>query len=193
MRPAHAVVCLVLAAGCASARPQVADPAAGSTSSTEMDGGAASWTDDASVAGDGASVGARLRRSSPEVAWLVAHMADEPDPARHGDSDAVRRLAAYGPEGVRAAVEVFRVGDARRVPFARRVLERAALRSCRSDQGRAGARVRWMVTGSLEAPIADAGIAWSDLLVRWPEARIQRVQAWADAGLPCAAADDGGV
>lgn len=187
-----AAALLVLGGGCASAQPRAVDRGVEATPSTAMDGGTAPGADGASEVDAGASEGAPRRRSSPEVAWLVAHMADEPDPARHGDSDAVRRLAGYGPEGVRAAVEVFRVGDARRVPFARRVLEHAALRSCRGDRGRAGARVNWMVSGTLGVAAADAGIAWGDLLVRWPEARIVRVQSWADAGLPCEP-DDAGV
>ena len=58
---------------------------------------------------------------------------------------------------------------------------------CCASDGRILARIRlW--------PTRDTGLTGeAHPLVRWPEARIQRVQAWADAGLLCAAADDGGV
>jgi len=175
--------------GCASARPVPSStgPEAEATTDAEGDAGSAM---DAAVEDTG-----RLVRSSPEVAWLVAHLADDPNPARLGDSDAMRRLVARGAEGVSAAVEVFRVGDATRVPYARRVLEGVALRHCRGDHGRAAARVRWIISGALTPSGPDAGIAWSDLLVRWPAERIARVQQWAAAGAPCGddASPDGGA
>ncbi len=175
--------------GCAAARPQPvsAEHEGAFTTGPTGDGGADDGLD-AAVASDAvAGEAGRSPRSSPEVAWLVAHLADDPNPARLGDSDAVRRLVARRSEGVDAAVEVFRVGDARRVPFARRVIEGVALRSCRGDHGRAASRVRWIVTGSLDPSPPDAGIAWSDLLLRWPAERIARVHGWAAGGVPCGA------
>lgn len=175
--------------GCAAARPQPVSAEHEGAYATGLPGdGGADEGLDAAVASDAvaAEVG-RPARSSPEVAWLVAHLADDPNPARLGDSDAVRRLVAHGSEGVSAAVEVFRVGDTRRVPFARRVIEGVALRSCRGDHGRAAARVRWIITGTLDPSPPDAGIAWSDLLLRWPAERISRVQGWAAGGVPCGA------
>jgi hypothetical protein len=141
------------------------------------------------TADGGAPAGIALRAdagvASAEVAWLVAHLAEEPDRANPRESDAVRRLARAGPAGVHAVAEVLRAGDALRAPFARRVLERVALERCRRDLSRAAARL-----ARLQRP--DAGVAsdagfvwWSADDARWASEAVERIHAWASAGLPC--------
>ena len=133
---------------------------------------------------------------SAETAWLVTHLADDPDPARGGESDAARRLARRGAEGVRAVVEVFRVGDPRRTPFARRVIETVALQRCHHDRLRAARLVAGLQSGpDAGAVAADAGFLWSggdD--TRWPAEALGRVFRWVDAAMPCetSAGMDGG-
>jgi hypothetical protein len=124
--------------------------------------------------------------ASAELAWLVAHLADEPDRSHQGDSDAVRRLVRAGPPGVHAVAEVLRAGDARRAPFARRVLERVALERCRRDLPRAATRLAELQRPDAGARAPDAGFVWwgaDD--ARWPSEAVDRVHAWAAAGLPC--------
>lgn len=146
---------------------------------------------DASVDVD---LAARMRER--ERAWLVAHLADEPDPARVGESDAVRRLAAEGGDGVTTVAEVFRVGDEERLPFARRVVERVALSRCRRDRARAG-RVLAVLqrgAGSSEARSV-SNLVWFEGPARWPAEAVERMRAWGRAGAPCDVGldADGGV
>jgi hypothetical protein len=123
---------------------------------------------------------------SGETAWLVAHLADEPDPSHGGDSDSVRRLSQMGAEGVLAVAEVFRVGDVRRIPYARRVIERVALRRCLRDHGRAGWRVTALERGTTTHAIdPDAGVVWTSGDARWSNEAVERVRQWARDGMPC--------
>ncbi len=130
---------------------------------------------------------------SGEIAWLVTHIADDPEPARGGESDEVRRLAAIGADGIHATAEVFRVGDPRRVPFARRVIERVATAQCHRNLTLAGITIVHLQSGpDAGAPPPDAGIIWSggdD--TRWPDEAIARLHHWADTGLPCEGQDAG--
>lgn len=131
-----------------------------------------------------ASVEARV--ADAETAWLVAHLAEGADPTHRGESDSVRRLAARGPAGVLAVAEVFRVGDGERLPYARRVVERVAGRRCLHDRARTARVVSWLCSGG--APPAldpDAGVAWSGGDGRWPNASVDRLRGWAQAGAPC--------
>jgi hypothetical protein len=168
-----AVACAVACASAARVAPTaVVDPV-----STPYDAATAS---DAAVAVDAAP------RTNPEVAWLTAHLADTPDPSHVGESDAVRRLATMGSEGILAVAEVFRVGDARRVPFARRVLERVALRRCHYDAARAALTIRRIEYADPQATVAaDAGIAWRER-DQWPEAHVETLRQWALSGAACA-------
>jgi hypothetical protein len=133
------------------------------------------------------------RVADAETAWLVAHLADAPDPTRTGESDAVRRLAARGAPGALAVAEVFRVGDPRRLPYARRVVERVLERHCQRDRGRTARVVAWLCRGDPFPTIdPDAGVVWHGD-GRWSNASVDRLRAWALAGAPCApiAADAG--
>lgn len=121
-----------------------------------------------------------------ETAWLVAHLADDPDPANPRESDAVRRLSALGENGLRAAVEVFRVGDERRVPFARRVFERVIERRCRHAPTRVLRTLRAMQG---EGTSDDGGESprWLERSRgRWSNEAVERARAWIDAGARCA-------
>ncbi len=138
---------------------------------------------DGSVAFHDASVGDRVARG--ELAWTVAHLADDPHTANPRETDAVLRLVRLGPEGVLAAAEVLRVGDARRRPFAERVVERVALRRCSLDASRAAAVIASIERGSPVSPVADAGVRWTLPEGPWPAARIEGLRAWALAGAPC--------
>lgn len=137
-------------------------------------------------AGDGfhdASVEARV--ASAETAWLVAHLADEPERANPRDSDAVRRLVALGGRGVVAVAEVFRVGDARRMPFARRVVERVATRRCLRDVERAAWVIARVERAEGPGALGDAGIVWQARDDRWPTEAVERLRAWGRDGAPC--------
>lgn len=174
----RAALALALAALACSAASRVAVAPVAVTESHGADGGAA-----AAVFRD-ASVEARV--ADAETAWLLAHLADEPDPTHVGESDAVRRLAARGAPGALAVAEVFRVGDERRLPYARRVVERVAGRRCLHDRARTARVVAWLCVGG--APPAldpDAGVAWTGGDGRWPNDSVDRLRAWATAGAPC--------
>lgn len=119
------------------------------------------------------------RRSNPEVAWLVAHLADDPIPTRPTESVAGRRLISFGAEAVVPVVEVFRVADLRRVPFARRVIASVVLRQCGGDAARAHQRI-----ASWSAPY-DGGTGLESLGTRWPAETVERLRAWALRGAPC--------
>lgn len=137
---------------------------------------------DASVAATDDAAGI----AAGETAWLVAHLADDPDPANPRESEAVRRLAAMGEAGLRAAVEVFRVGDARRAPFARRVFERVVERRCRHALGRTTRTLRAM-QGAGTDPDAGEAPRWLDRSEgRWSNEAVERTRAWIDAGARCA-------
>lgn len=120
-----------------------------------------------------------------ELAWLVAHLADDPDPSNARESEAVRRLAGMGPEALRATAEVFRVGDARRIPFARRVFERAVARRCRQDPARVTRTLRAM-QGAATEPDAGEAPRWVDREGQWTTEQMARLRAWIDAGARCA-------
>lgn len=147
------------------------------------------------------SIGARAERASPihdapdggaqdsglargEIAWLVAHLADDPDPASPRETDAVRRLAQMGPEGLRAAVEVFRVGDARRIPFARRVFERFLRAPCGRDEERITRSLR-ALQGLDARPDGGLGARWSERSDAWSHEAMTRATGWIDAGARC--------
>ena len=175
-----------LVAACASAanlgsRDTVAHP-------VEGDGGAAEGYADASV---------EARVAGAETAWLVAHLADEPERANPRDSDAVRRLVALGGPGVAAVAEVFRVGDARRAPFARRVVERVATRRCLRDAERAAWVIARVERAAAPVSLGDAGIVWQGRDDRWPPEAVERLRQWGRDGVPCdapvALTPDGGA
>lgn len=149
--------------------------------------------------GDGdAAVVTPAAMASSETAWLTAHLADDPDATHPGESDAVRRLAQGGGAGVRAVAEVFRVGDARRSPFARRVLERVASRQCHRDRAAVARQMRALVYGEPTRD-PDAGSAWPADDARWSVDAVDRVRSWGERGAPCeypspdAGADDAGA
>jgi hypothetical protein len=164
---------LALAALACSAATRVADPPQAPLTA----GADAGESNDASVA---------ARVADAETAWLVAHLADEPDPTHLGESDAVRRLAQRGAPGALAVAEVFRVGDGQRIPFARRVVERVAGRRCQHDRARTARVVAWLHRGG-EPPALDpdAGVTWSGGDLRWSNAAVDRLRAWATEGASC--------
>jgi hypothetical protein len=128
-----------------------------------------------------------------ETAWLVAHLGDDPDRANPRDSDAVRRLAQRGPEGVMAVAEVFRVGDTRRMPFAKRVIERVLARRCRGEPWRVGWMISRIERGSTGASYdADAGVVWGED-ARWGSEAVERLRGWARNGAVCEGSDAGVV
>lgn len=157
-------------AGCASARPV----------STVGPGDDAPWP-------TSSDAGAELREG--ELRWLAAHLADDPDPSHSGESPAVRRLVGYGAAGVRVVAEVFRVGDDRRAPFARSVVERVMRSHCRRDAARIAQTRRWLFMASADASVA----GWPEGS-RWPLERVERLRSWADREAPCEPAElaDGG-
>ncbi len=134
------------------------------------------------------------RVASAETAWLTAHLADGPDRANPRDSDAVRRLSQMGPEGVLAVAEVFRVRDTRRMPFARRVIERVAIRRCLRDHDRAAWVIASLERAERPATLGDAGIVWQISDDAWRGEAVERLRAWARQGAPCDAPSlgDGG-
>ena len=180
-------VALALVACSASSRIAANSRALEAAHTDDIDGGAA----DASAQ----DVSLEARVASGEIAWLVAHLADNAERAHPGDSDAARRLAQMGPEGVRAVAEVFRVGDTARIPFARRVIERVVARRCQHDRARSAWVIRRLETGTTGAVDADAGVSWARGEARWPGEAVERVRRWADEGVPCDApgADAGSV
>lgn len=119
-----------------------------------------------------------------EIAWLVAHLADDPDPASPRETDAVRRLSARGTDGLRATVEVFRVGDARRIPFARRVFERHLRRVCGRDEERITRALR-VFQGVDASPDGGLGARWIERSGGWSHAAMQVALAWIDGGAGC--------
>lgn len=126
--------------------------------------------------------GARIRES--ELRWLAAHLADDPDPSRSGESPAVRRLVSYGAPGARVVAEVFRVGDERRAPYARSVIERVMRAHCRRDAARVARTRRWLFAAAADASVA----AWPEGS-RWPLERVERLRSWAERDAPCEPTD----
>ncbi len=128
-----------------------------------------------------------------ELAWLVTRIDEGADSAGPAGPPNVRALVGYGPDGARALVPLFRAGDARRVPFARKVIEGLARRACRAVSDPLAPRrvVAWIESGVAELAPATPN---SDPLT-WPWARgpqypwlpssLARLRAWADQGLPC--------
>ncbi len=173
----RAALSLSLAVFACSAASRVAEPPVAATESHGADGGETAVFRDASV---------EARVADAETAWLLAHLADEPDPTHVGESDAVRRLASRGAPGALAVAEVFRVGDERRLPYARRVVERVAGRRCLHDRARTARVVAWLCAGGVPPALdADAGVAWTGGEGRWPNDSVDRLRAWAMAGAPC--------
>jgi len=179
----RAVAALALAALACSAASRVAEPPQVPTATSDAGDDAGSL--DASVA---------ARVADAETAWLVAHLADTPDVAHLGESDAVRRLAQRGAPGALAVAEVFRVGDERRLPFARRVVERVAARRCLHDRARTARVVAWLCHGGAPPALdADAGVQWSGGDGRWSNAAVDRLRAWASDGASCDLSPDDAV
>lgn len=142
---------------------------------------------------DDVPLDARLARA--ETAWLASHLADPADRANPRENDAVRRLSQLGGEGVVTVAEVFRVRDARRLPFARRVVERVALRRCLYDHERAAWVISRIERGANPAALGDAGIAWQMSDDAWTGEAVERLRAWGRDGAPCDAPSrsDGGA
>jgi hypothetical protein len=128
---------------------------------------------------------------SAELAWLVTRIDENADTAGPAGAPNVRALASYGSDGVRALVAVFRAGDARRGPHARRAIELVAQRACRGTADRLAPRriVAWLETGSTSLARQDAGDGawpWARAAeARWPVEAVDRMRAWADQGIPC--------
>jgi len=115
-----------------------------------------------------------------ELRWLAAHLADDADPSHPGESPAVRRLVSYGAAGARVVAEVFRVGDERRAPYARSVIERVMRAHCRRDAAGVARTRRWLF-----AAAADASVATWPEGSRWPLERVERLRSWAERDAPC--------
>ncbi|MBL8684279.1 MAG: hypothetical protein JNK05_34210 [Myxococcales bacterium] len=124
-----------------------------------------------------------------ELAWLVTRIDENADTAGPAGPPNVRALASYGADGVRVLVSVFRSGDARRAPHARRVIELVAQRSCRVTADRMAPRrlIAWIESGSTSLSQWDGGAwPWSrSLESSWPGDAAERLRAWADRGAPC--------
>jgi hypothetical protein len=118
-----------------------------------------------------------------ELAWLVAHLADEPDPANPRETEAVRRLAARGAPALRGVVEVFRVGDARRAPFARRTFERYLRRVCEHNDARV---TRTLAEAQGRSWDGGATARWPEGDAPWSQTAMERMYGWIDGGARCA-------
>ncbi|MFO0629869.1 MAG: hypothetical protein U0325_30145 [Polyangiales bacterium] len=118
-----------------------------------------------------------------ELAWLVAHLADDPDPANPRETEAVRRLAARGAPALRGVVEVFRVGDARRAPFARRTFERYLRRVCDHNDARV---TRTLAEAQGRAWDGGATTRWPEGDAPWSQSAMERMYGWIDGGARCA-------
>ena len=118
-----------------------------------------------------------------ELAWLVAHLADEPDPANPRETEAVRRLASRGAPALRGVVEVFRVGDARRLPFARRTFERYLRRVCDHNEARV---TRTLAEAQGRAWDGGATTRWPEGDAPWSQSAMERMYGWIDGGARCA-------
>lgn len=121
--------------------------------------------------------------ASRELAWLVAHLADEPDPANPRETEAVRRLASRGAPALRGVVEVFRVGDARRAPFARRTFERYLRRVCAFNETRV---TRTLAEAQGRAWDGGATTRWPEGEAPWSQSAMERMYGWIDGGARCA-------
>lgn len=152
------------------------------------DGGGGDSSVDAAMFVD-APLDARLARA--ETAWLASHLGDPADRANPRENDAVRRLSQLGGEGVIAVAEVFRVRDTRRLPFARRVIERVALRRCLYDHDRSAWVIARLERGAAPVALGDAGIAWQIADDAWTGEAVERLRAWGRDGAPCDAPSRG--
>jgi hypothetical protein len=139
--------------------------------------------------GPGVAISADAGVASGELAWLIAHIGDDPDRVHSADSPNVRALAARGAEGVRAVAPLLRRGDAGRARFARRVLERVMARACGSrDRLRLQRLALWLELGRVpEDALNDAGIVVWTLPDEhaWAPEGLARLLAWADGELLC--------
>ncbi len=154
------------------------------------------WSADA-----GPAVSADAGTRAAELAWLVTRIADGIENAGPAGPANVRALASYGGEGVMALVSLFAAGDARRVPAARRVIERVAVQGCRAQSDPRAPRrvVAWLETGVAELPPTPAG----GHALSWPWARgpefpwlpsaLERLRGWARRGAPCIPRGTGAV
>lgn len=141
----------------------------------------------------GVGISADAGVTSAELAWLVAHIADTPDRLRSDDSDNVRQIAAHGAEGVRAVVQVFARGDGLRTPFARRVIERTIMRTCRRrDRSDAQSLGAWIELGEDFPPVPPDGLMhWTRPAdAPWPPDAVRRLVTWIDTGMPCTTPSD---
>jgi len=151
--------------------------------SSAADGPRTAWAPGPQDRGDAAVDDAGI--TAREIAWLVAHLGDDADTSNTRENESVRRLSAMGDEALRATAEVFRVGDARRMPFARRVFERALARRCRRDEARVTRTLR-ALQGLDASPDAGEVERWVRRGDRWSTEGMARVRAWIDAGATCA-------
>jgi hypothetical protein len=156
------------------------------------DGGAASSPNGSTelVAVNGRDAGAPARDAGgvpAELSWLVAHIADTRDRLRADDSDNARQLAARGADGVRAVVSVFARGDALRLPFARRVVERNVIRVCGTeDRAAAQELIMWIELGGGTPSAPEGPIRWSRTGdTPWSPAALGRLEDWIAGGMPC--------
>jgi hypothetical protein len=128
---------------------------------------------------------------SAELAWLVSHIADTPDRLRSDDSDNARQLAARGADGIRAVAAVFARGDALRLPFARRVVERNVTRACGPREHQAAQElVTWIELGGVTPGAPDGVIRWNRTGdAPWSAAALARLDEWVARGMPCTPPD----
>ena len=113
----------------------------------------------------------------------MAHLADEPDPANPRETEAVRRLASRGAPALRGVVEVFRVGDTRRAPFARRTFERYLRRVCAFNETRV---TRTLAEAQGRAWDGGATTRWPEGDAPWSQSAMERMYGWIDGGARCA-------
>jgi hypothetical protein len=122
--------------------------------------------------------GWRERDHAPAAGTPLCAFAELPE------DNGVERVFGDGPREFR--VVVFRVGDERRLPYARRVVERVAGRRCLHDRARTARVVAWLCVGGVPPALdPDAGVAWTGGDGRWPNDSVDRLRAWATAGAPC--------
>lgn len=134
---------------------------------------------------------------SAEIAWLVSHLDEGVESAGPVGAPNVRALAGYGAEGVRAVIPLFRSGDARRVPHARKVIEMVARRACRGTSDVLAPRrlVAWLESGVAVVADPRAGTSapswpWTRAPeAAWPQEGLDRIRAWSDRALFCVPPD----
>lgn len=126
-----------------------------------------------------------------ELAWLVTHIDDGAENAGPAGPSSVRALISRREAGVQALLPLFSGGDARRVPWARVVVQENLVRNCRAYGGGDEARrmVRWLETGSTTGAI-DPRARWRWPWMRGPEfswspLAMGRLRTWVASGLSC--------